>query len=52
MKLTIPAQLEGSHVVVLVFPPMFSVARRMSNSKRANKRAKRMRVHAGAEMNT
>lgn len=41
-----------SPVVVLVSCPMFSVANRMSKSKRANKRAKRMRVYAGAEMNT
>lgn len=36
---------------VLVFPTMFSVAT-MLKSKRANKRAKRMHVYAGAEMNT
>jgi len=32
---------------------MFSVTNRVAKSKRANKRAKRMRAHAGAvEMNT
>jgi hypothetical protein len=31
---------------------MFSVVATTLKSKRANKRAKRMRVYAGAEMNT
>lgn len=39
--------------VVLIFSPMFSATNHVVKSKRANKRAKRMRAHAGAvEMNT
>lgn len=41
-----------SQPVVLVSSAMFSVATVALKSKRANKRAKRMRVYAGAEMNT
>ena len=35
----------------MTFPPMFLVATALK-SKRANRRAKRMRVYEGAEMNT